>query len=200
MVVRGHSLEDHFIDLSSSPSFFTRLALEVAHDVKGIAIQAGQFEFYFLHCSKYIGTFRNSQLKSLSNCMPSNVLVSGAGSIIVNGTYEITDESNGKPYYVQSGGGTFSIYWDDSLSRWVIAEGGDEYYESYEDVATPDLVVTWSGVGGVNGGWSQGPAPTVTALTPAQNTFGLPAATVALLTSRFGSVANFLRLRNQGQI
>jgi hypothetical protein len=33
-----------------------------------------------------------------------------------------------------------------------------------------------------------------------QNTFGLPADTVALITSRFGSVANFLRLRNQGQI
>jgi hypothetical protein len=33
-----------------------------------------------------------------------------------------------------------------------------------------------------------------------QNTFGLPAATVALITSRFGSVANFLRLRNQGQV
>jgi hypothetical protein len=32
------------------------------------------------------------------------------------------------------------------------------------------------------------------------NTFGLPAETVALITSRFGSVANFLRLRNQGQV
>jgi hypothetical protein len=39
--------------------------LEVAHNVKGIAIQADQFEFYFLHCSKYSGTFRNSQLTSL---------------------------------------------------------------------------------------------------------------------------------------
>jgi hypothetical protein len=33
-----------------------------------------------------------------------------------------------------------------------------------------------------------------------QNTFGLPADVVALITSRFGSVANFLRLRNQGYI
>ena len=41
-------------------------------------------------------------------------------------------------------------------------------------------------------------------LTPAigsgQNTFGLPADVVALITSRFGTVANYLRLRNQGQI
>jgi hypothetical protein len=35
---------------------------------------------------------------------------------------------------------------------------------------------------------------------PSQNTFGLPADVVALITSRFGSVANFLRLRNQGQV
>jgi hypothetical protein len=31
-------------------------------------------------------------------------------------------------------------------------------------------------------------------------TFGLPAETVALIESRFGTVANFLRLRNQGQV
>jgi hypothetical protein len=35
---------------------------------------------------------------------------------------------------------------------------------------------------------------------PDQNTFGLAADVVALITSRHGSVANFLRLRNQGQI
>jgi hypothetical protein len=127
--------------------------------------------------------------------MPSNVLVSSAGSLS-QGTYIVNGEINGKPYYDQSGGGRFIIYWDNSLSRWVIAELGDEYYESYEDVATPDLVVTW----GIVPGLADGPAPTVTSLTPAQNTFGLPADVVALLTSRFGSVANFLRLRNQGQI
>ena len=31
-------------------------------------------------------------------------------------------------------------------------------------------------------------------------TFGLPADIVALIESRFGTVANYLRLRNQGQI
>jgi hypothetical protein len=126
------------------------------------------------------------------------VIVSGAGSL-VNGTYEIIGELNGKPYYGDPSGMTaVNIFWDDSLSRWVITESGDEYYESYEDVATPDLVVTWGVAPG--GGWGQGPAPTVTALTPALNTFGLPADVVALITSRFGTVANFLRLRNQGQI
>ena len=33
-----------------------------------------------------------------------------------------------------------------------------------------------------------------------QNTFGLPTDVVTLITSRFGSVANFLRLRNQGYV
>jgi hypothetical protein len=35
---------------------------------------------------------------------------------------------------------------------------------------------------------------------PDQPTFGLPADVVALITSRFGTVGNYLRLRNQGQI
>jgi hypothetical protein len=39
------------------------------------------------------------------------------------------------------------------------------------------------------------PAPTSTS-----NTFGLPAESVALIEANFGTVANFLRLRNQGQI
>jgi hypothetical protein len=38
------------------------------------------------------------------------------------------------------------------------------------------------------------------ATTVPQATFGLPADVVALITSRFGTVANFLRLRNLGQI
>lgn len=41
---------------------------------------------------------------------------------------------------------------------------------------------------------------TYAALEPELPTFGLPAETVALITSRFGTVARFLRLRNLGQI
>lgn len=48
--------------------------------------------------------------------------------------------------------------------------------------------------------WGGTPILTPVASTPSQNTFGLPAESVALITSRFGSVANYLRLRNQGQI
>jgi len=51
IVVRGHSVFQDDIDLFGRPSFFTSLALEVAHDVKGIAIQADELKLYFLHCS-----------------------------------------------------------------------------------------------------------------------------------------------------
>jgi len=45
-----------------------------------------------------------------------------------------------------------------------------------------------------------GDEPEPTPEPSAESTFGLPADVVALLTKNFGSVANFLRLRNQGQI
>ncbi len=48
--------------------------------------------------------------------------------------------------------------------------------------------------------WTNGVTVTSYSGAPSQNTFGLPADVVALITSRFGSVANFLRLRNQGQV
>jgi hypothetical protein len=35
---------------------------------------------------------------------------------------------------------------------------------------------------------------------PGSETFGLPAESVALIEANFGTVANFLRLRNQGQV
>jgi hypothetical protein len=57
---------------------------------------------------------------------------------------------------------------------------------------TTDPAITWTGE----------PSLTITEYTaaPSGPTFGLPPDVVALLISRFGSVANFLRLRNLGQI
>jgi hypothetical protein len=173
--------------------------LEVAHNVKGIAIQAGQFEFYFLHCSKYSGTFRNSQLKSLSNCMPSNVLVSGIGQNLEfpndnpNGLYVYSGVYGGKSRYTFNV--FYSIYWqtDIDIPWWRI--DGPDITAGYglNDVAEPWLVTNWIPE-----------AYDITNLSvtevPSQNTFGLPADVVALITSRFGTVANFLRLRNQGQV
>jgi hypothetical protein len=85
------------------------------------------------------------------------------------------------------GGQGGGIYLEHNGTRWIL-------YSSYGPlIAQSDpcnvSVQPWEAV------W---PSPMVVAA--AQNTFGLPAATVALITSRFGTVANFLRLRNQGQI
>ena len=50
------------------------------------------------------------------------------------------------------------------------------------------------------GEWSENIIITGVQTPSPNNTFGLPADVVALITSRFGTVANFLRLRNQGQV
>lgn len=43
-------------------------------------------------------------------------------------------------------------------------------------------------------------ATTTTTATSTPNTHGLPPDTVAIMTENFGSVDNFLRLHNQGQV
>jgi hypothetical protein len=48
-------------------------------------------------------------------------------------------------------------------------------------------------------GVDAGNGPTITEYR-VEPTFGLPAESVALIVSRFGTVANFLRLRNLGQV
>ena len=82
----------------------------------------------------------------------ANMIVSGAGSSECNGTYVETSVYNDKPSY--SKGVEEEIYWDGT--RWRIYNGGIYYY-STENVATPDLVVTWQKQFGVL------PLPTVTA-------------------------------------
>ena len=69
----------------------------------------------------------------------------------------------------------------------------------YKDGATNCPQLGQYTVGFFGGGYTE---PTVSEYVPAPSlpTFGLPAESVALITSRFGSVANFLRLRNLGQV
>ena len=123
--------------------------------------------------------------------MPSNVLVSGLSDSQYNGLYVYDGIQNGRPRYIK---GTFEIYWDGYGSGWLLIDtdnGADT--ASNSDVAYPWLAIDW---------FDEGIDPTGLVITevPDQPTFGLPAETVALITSRFGTVANFLRLRNQGQI
>jgi len=138
------------------------------------------------------------------------VIVSGAGSEQVNGTYVESGTFTGRPQYLLNGGGPDDrIFWGDISDGWTIINDGVAFYATSdgealaEDVEFPWLATVWT----IQGWEGELPVPTVTLFVPepepepeTENTFGLPAETVALITSRFGSVANFLRLRNQGQI
>ena len=129
----------------------------------------------------------------ISNFMPSNVLVSGLdiyNEISPNGTYLYGGFFNDKSRYDKSE--TDRIIWYGG--SWLIIGSEETLFSSDEDVAYPWLVTNWTAQDGTGD-------PVITEVpVSSQNTFGLPADVVALITSRFGTVANFLRLRNQGQI
>lgn len=83
-----------------------------------------------------------------------DMLVAGAGTSAVNGVYTDTDIFNGRPRYYAPA--TYRMEWD-PLNAWVIWNGSVYAYYSFEDVATPDLVTSWTtSIGGSN------PPPTVT--------------------------------------
>jgi hypothetical protein len=81
-----------------------------------------------------------------------NMIVSGAGTAAVNGTYAPDGMLGGKPKFAV---GLSLIRWGND--EWQITYDGDAEYRSPDDVATPDLVTTWLEVGGPL------PVPTVTA-------------------------------------
>jgi len=126
---------------------------------------------------------------------------SGSGTSGLNGLTFTKDEyggyASGSYYMFRTSGST--IYWR-------VALGGTLLYVTNTFATLDDLcpdTATWiTGSNGQASGTGAGPVPTVVEGTgaPAQNTFGLPADVVALITSRFGTVANFLRLRNLGQV
>jgi len=84
----------------------------------------------------------------------ANIIVSGAGSSEVNGTYAVVDEAGGKPVYANNANSDIVIEWE---GAWLILSTYFIYYFSEDDVATPDLCTTW-GVH-VDG---EPPVPTVT--------------------------------------
>lgn len=133
----------------------------------------------------------------------------GGGSYPLTGTYVFTGLFNYRPLYQFSDFfirfNAESLLWEmyndiTSSVLWV-----SQYFNNVnESPLYPwDPNIQWSNNNAGEQGsftlteirYSSGDVP-----TPSYNTFGLPAESVALIVSRFGSVANFLRLRNQGQI
>jgi hypothetical protein len=83
-----------------------------------------------------------------------NIIVSGAGSVEVNGVYVPDGVEGGKSDY--QGTGDSEISWN-TAGFWIIGIDGSDEYISNEDVPTPDLVTEWEVADG------QAPSPTVTA-------------------------------------
>ena len=117
-----------------------------------------------------------------------------------NGEYTLSGTINGRDSWVRTSGGfTYTVQWDSNLwiIRWTSPAGITLADGVIEDVQypwlttyTPRTVYNFSGTIVMSEVTTEPPA----------STFGLPADVVALITSRFGTVANFLRLRNQGQV
>ena len=87
----------------------------------------------------------------------ANIIVSGAGSTEVNGTYVDTGQLSGnRPIYANNANSDIEIVWDGGA--WFIDNMSTQfiYYFSYDDVATPDLCTTWEV------GKGEPPVPTVT--------------------------------------
>ena len=145
--------------------------------------------------------------------MANQVLVSGAGTTLVNGTYTQGTDIGGQPAYYLDNNNDIALYINTAGPNggWIIRlrTGAQTYYYTTNLSAmasvplSPIGITLITGTNPFTGSSLAGiaPVPTVTEYVPSSEpTFGLPADVVALITSRFGTVANFLRLRNQGQV
>ena len=85
----------------------------------------------------------------------ANIIVSGAGSTEVNGTYAVIGEELERPLYANNANSDIVIAW---VGAWIIVNSSTSfiYYHSGDDVATPDLCTTWEVEDG------EPPVPTVT--------------------------------------
>lgn len=73
------------------------------------------------------------------------MVVEGAGTAAANGTYLRDGDSGGKPRYTLVGGTTNEDSIVGGNSGWVIFNDETLSYNTGESVATPDLVVSWTG-------------------------------------------------------
>ena len=134
--------------------------------------------------------------------MPSNVLVSNFPDNQYNGLYVYSGMFNGKPKYDLASATDVYIAWIpfnfNDIGSWTLEDGfRAKTCYAPNDVEFPWLTTTW-----IDDSFGLNVTGLVMTEVPVSTepTFGLPAETVALITSRFGTVARFLRLRNQGQI
>lgn len=70
----------------------------------------------------------------------TQVLVSGAGFTVVDGTYTYDGELNGKPSYISDGGNN-AIQWDSG--QWIISTDNNEFISVYAYTSTDDVAYPW---------------------------------------------------------
>jgi hypothetical protein len=141
--------------------------------------------------------------------MPSNVLVSGFEEPLTsfNGLYLYAGIRNDKPFYRLEGvnEGDQELFWippqgESIFSFWLFEnDNTGEYGASSLEPLIP-FVPPWESPQWFDVNFEVLNLIVTEVPVFIEPTFGLPADTVALITSRFGTVANFLRLRNQGQV
>ena len=73
-------------------------------------------------------------------CFAQNIVITGAGTSTVNGTYVNNGTQNGKPKYINNAT-QIEIIW--SSTYWLIIDNVSAFYYSTNDVASPNLVTTW---------------------------------------------------------
>jgi hypothetical protein len=115
-------------------------------------------------------------------------------------------DAGGWPRYYNSDYNVI-VYRDAGSLSWAFSGTNSSLYYPYTDIsvggnidaAFPWLQLDFPKYFDINGYYT-GTVVEVPVLEPASPTFGLGGDVVALLVDRFGTVANFLRLRNQGQV
>ncbi len=159
--------------------------------------------------------------------MPSNVSITNSYEGEIDGIYTYRTDYINRPLFVKEGyplvddynqltpgeGGTpspppggvfpYAIYWRDLFSQWEITVDSTNLesldgllYTSTNTAEYPWLVTNWLRTFPL----MEPRNPSLTPQYPIVSEFGFSAEITTMLRSRFGSVVNFLRLRNQGQI
>lgn len=115
----------------------------------------------------------NDEIVSVAS---TSMVVSGAGTSVVNGTYAVYGVRDGKTRYRMASAGSpseyFYIVWIQDYEVWTISKKGEDgtdgfivisasYYFSSDNGVTPNLCVTWA-----QGSYGPLPTPTITNIIP----------------------------------
>ncbi len=138
----------------------------------------------------------------MAECQYNTIIVTTSnGDVTATGTYTKSGTFNNYSLYENSNGWqiTCSPAGPPGWAAWQISKEGSGYY-AITNLGPNQPDCPPEGNTDSGGGGGSGVLTLAYGGSSSAPTFGLPSDVVALITSRFGTVANFLRLRNQGQV